>query len=362
MKITNFNLEKWYVEYEFSSKYNFSASGIKQNTLNDLNIDINKNLILTYSQAYGNQELREKIAKNYNISSEEVLITNGAIEALFLIQIILSDTNKKIITINPTYPALYQIFKDTNCDVYNWNLNFEEKFRPNFEELEKLILLTKAEILIINFPNNPTGINLTKNELEKLLKIAEKYNLFIISDEVYSDLALEKNTIYKYYKNSVSINSFSKAYGLAGIRIGYMLSNKEIIEKCTNLRHYTTLCNNLLGESIALDVLNNKKAIFKNNFDLINKNKSIILEQLNTLKEKGIIDYVEPDCGVMLFCKLNNSESEAFCREFEKNESILLLPANKYHNDFKHFIRIGFGIETDKLLYCLERFISFLHK
>lgn len=362
MNITNFDLEKWYVKYEFLSKYNLSTSGIRPLKLRDLGVELDKNLTLSYSPATGDTNLREKLALDKkNVLTEEVLVTNGAIEALFLIQMVLGEKNKKIITVSPTYPALYNIFSDLGCDIKEWKLVFENNFRPDFNTLERLIIEHKAEILIINFPNNPTGINLTDEEFQNLIKIAKKYNLLIISDEVYTELnPNEKHHLYEAYKKSVVINSFSKSYGLAGIRIGYMIANEKIIQKCMNLRHYSTICNNILGEQIALQALEKKQEIFELNQKLMLENREITFKVLEKLKSKNLIDYILPDVGVMVLVKLNNDiDAEAFCTEFEKQESILLLPANKYREDYKNFFRLGFGINSAELIYCLDKLTDF---
>lgn len=364
MNITNFDLEKWYVKYEFSSKYNLSTSGIRSLNLNDLEIELDKNLTLSYSPATGDNTLREKIALDKKVLAEEVLITNGAIEALFLTQMVLVGKNKKIITVSPTYPALYNTFNDLGCDVKEWKLEFENNFRPDFDILEKLILEHQAEILIINFPNNPTGINLTEEEFQTLIKIAQKYDLLLISDEVYTELNPDKkHNLYENYKKSITINSFSKSYGLAGIRIGYMIADEKIIQKCLNLRHYSTICNNILGEQIALQALEKKQEIFELNQKLMLENREITFKVLEKLKAKNLIDYILPDVGVMVLVKLNDDiDAEDFCTEFEKKESILLLPANKYREDYKNFFRLGFGISSAELVHCLDKLTDFLRK
>ncbi|MEK7432238.1 MAG: pyridoxal phosphate-dependent aminotransferase [Cyanobacteriota bacterium] len=365
MKISSFELEKWYVKYEFSSKYNLSASGIRPLSLNDLEINFPSTKKLSYSPVNGSIELREKISTEYNVNPDQVLLTNGAIESLYLIQTILAEkhdilSGKKILALKPLYPALYSTFKDFGCEIFDWELKFENNFKPDFENLEYLIKKHKIEILIINFPNNPTGIFLNENEFNTLIEICKKYDIFIISDEVYSDFLPKKINILDYYKKACIINSFSKFYGLPGIILGYMITNKELIAECTNLKHYTTICNNIMSEAIALEVIDKKEIIRENNNNLILKNKDYTFKILNNLKKDGFIDFIEPEIGVMVFVKLNNIDSEQFCIDFEKTESILLLPANKYDIKYKNFFRLGFGIEHETLKYCMEKFDFFI--
>ncbi len=147
MKISSFELEKWYVKYEFSSKYNLSASGIRPLSLNDLEINFPSTKKLSYSPVNGSIELREKISTEYNVDTEQVLLTNGAIESLYLIQTILAENNKKILALKPLYPALYNTFQDFGCEIFDWKLKFENNFKPDFENLEYLIKKHKIDLV-----------------------------------------------------------------------------------------------------------------------------------------------------------------------------------------------------------------------
>ncbi|MBC7474122.1 MAG: pyridoxal phosphate-dependent aminotransferase [Candidatus Sericytochromatia bacterium] len=370
MKITNFDLEKWYVKYEFSSKYNLSASGIKPNNLSYLNLDDNyKNIPLTYSPANGNAELIKIISEMNNVSMQEVLVTNGAIEAIFLAQMAIMNKGDKLITVKPTYPALYQVAQDLGVEVIDWKLDFKNSFIPNLTELEDLIIGHKPKLLVINFPNNPTGATIKLEDLEEICFMCEKYNCYLLSDEIYKNLSINDNSkseqinAYKFYEKSISINSLSKAYGFAGLRIGWMIADPDIIEKCTNLRHYTSLCNNTLGEHFAINILNNSEKYLDESNNHAKKNYAILEKKLALWNKRFKIKYVKPEAGVMVFIKMPQvSDTEDFCVKFEEKTGILLLPGNKYGQDYKNFFRMGFGGETHDLIYCLDKLELFLSK
>lgn len=353
MKIKKFNIEKWYLKYEFSSKYNLSASGISPSIFSDKNKEIINNIYeFPYSEAQGKKELRELLGNIYNVKSENILITNGAIESLFLLQTILAEKNMNIICLKPTYNALFQIFESLGVNIIDWEIKYENNFRPDFENLEYLIKKYKSEYIIVNFPNNPTGIDLNQNEYDKLEELSLKYNIKIISDEVYKDLSDNNN--YNWNKNKIIVSSLSKAYGLAGIRVGWIIADKKIIEKILNLRHYTTLCNNVFSENFAIEVLKNKNYY-------LNLANNIRKGNYNILLENKCFDFIKPDSGITVFVKLD-FDSEKFCIEFEKEESILLLPGNKYNKNYGNFFRLGFGMEKNKLIYCLSKLKDFIFK
>jgi aspartate/methionine/tyrosine aminotransferase len=367
MDITNFNLEKWYVKYEFSSKYNLSASGITPLSLKELEIEKDFwDTPLGYSPVRGNSELLEALANIYSVSPEEIMVTNGAIEAIFLAQMALLDKGDKVITVKPVYPALYQIAQDIGAEIIEWKLEFSEAFQPDTEKLEKLLQIHQPKMLIINFPHNPTGKSLSEKQLSEICFLAEKYNCLLLSDEIYKDLSYAqpvKNACQLLPESAISISSLSKSYGLPGLRIGWMVCNRDIISKCANLRHYTSLCNNLTGEIFATSALKNYEIITKNSVEHARGNFKILQSRLEKWRLEFAIDYIEPDSGVMVFVKMNNfNDTEQFCIDFENKTSILLLPGNKYGAEYARFFRLGFGGKTDELIYCLEKLEIFLQK
>lgn len=362
MEITKFYLEKWYVEYEFKSKYNLSASGIKTLKLNEIGYDDDfYQTNLTYSPANGSDDLLTILAKNNNTEKNNILVTNGAIEGLFLIQMLLFKPSDNIIVVRPVYPALYQIAQDMGANIIDWPLEFKDNFQPDLNKLEKLMVSNNPKALIVNFPNNPTGAKLSFEKKQKIIDLCKKYDSYLISDEVYSKIDLADNQDFPEYDKKITINSLSKSYGLPGLRIGWVQANKQIIEGLINIRHYTTLCNNVISEKIASNVLNDQEKYIKRSLDILKENSQITYQCLDKLKEVGKIDYIKPAAGLMVFIKLLNvSDSESFCREFEDKTGILLLPGNKYGDDYKEYFRLGFGIDLNNLTYCLDKFSEFI--
>lgn len=362
MEITKFYLEKWYVEYEFKSKYNLSASGIKTLKFNEIeHSDDFYQTNLTYSPANGSDDLLTILAKNNNTEKNNLLVTNGAIEGLFLIQMLLFKPSDNIIVVRPVYPALYQIAEDMGSNIIDWSLNFNDNFQPDLNNLEQLMEKHQPKALIINFPNNPTGAKLNFEQKQKIIDLCKKYNSYLISDEVYGQIDLDNDQDFPEYHKKITINSLSKSYGLPGLRIGWVKAEPQIIEGLINIRHYTTLCNNVLSEKIAYDVLSDHKKYIKRSLDILKKNSQITYNVLDKLKEAGKIDYIRPAAGLMIFIKLLNvQDSEVFCRKFEDKTGILLLPGNKYGDDYKEYFRLGFGIDLNNLTYCLDKFSEFI--
>ncbi|GIW22342.1 MAG: hypothetical protein KatS3mg068_1349 [Candidatus Sericytochromatia bacterium] len=167
MQITRFDIEKWYLKYEFTSKYNLSSSGISPSFFTKKNKELLKLIYdFPYSQAKGRKELIKILASIYNVKEENIIVTNGAIESLFILQILFSTKKEKIICLKPCYNGLFNIFKSFGTKIIDWEIRYEDNFRPNFEYLEYLIKKHKPKyIIVINFPNNPTGIDLTERRI-----------------------------------------------------------------------------------------------------------------------------------------------------------------------------------------------------
>src|SRR5690606_33903837 len=130
---------------------------------------------------------------------------------------------------------------------------------------------------------------------------------------------------------------------------GWLAASEQVISHCLNLKHYTTICNNFLGEHYAIQILENEGLFLQKTADLLQENREIALNRLEKLKEAGLLDYINPDAGLSVFVKLPVDNTEPFCEAFEAVESILLLPGNKYGQTYRQFFRLGFGIETEKL-------------
>jgi aspartate/methionine/tyrosine aminotransferase len=367
MDITYFALEKWYTKYEFSSKYNLSASGIRPLTLNELGIDDGyREMPLGYTPAAGNRDLITILAEKYSAGQEEIMVTNGAIEALFLAQMALIRKGDKVITIMPVYPALYQVAADLGAEIIEWKLEFSEGFQPDTTRLEKLLETYRPRMLVINFPHNPTGVCLAPEQLQEICRLARKFNCFLLSDEIYNEMSYsepQQSAFSLYPEGAISISSLSKAFGLPGLRTGWLAANREIIEKCLNLRHYTSLCNNYLGEAFAVKALKNSGKITGNSLKHAFSNYLVLKEKLSPWQNEFDLDFVEPQAGVIIFIKLNRlKDTEDFCVEFEKETGILLLPGNKYGPEYSGFFRLGFGGKQDELIFCLARLENFLYE
>ena len=211
---------------------------------------------LTYGAIRGSDALRERLASLYSarvsshLPTENILITPGAIAANFLLFYTLIGPGDHVVCVHPTYQQLYAVPESIGAEVSLWKLQEKKKYIPDLENLKGLVK-DNTKMIIINNPNNPTGATIPKSVLQGLVEFAREKDIIILSDEVYRplfhgispvDQEFPPSIISMGYSKTIITGSMSKAYSLAGIRIGWIASrDRSIIEAIATARDYTTI-------------------------------------------------------------------------------------------------------------------------
>ncbi len=352
MKIKPFKLERYYTINEFSAKYSLCNSDCEAMTIKDL-LALEKgasekfnNLWLGYTETKGHPELRQNVADIYtNIKADDMLICTGAQEPIYLFSKANLNEGDEVIVQTPCYQSVQSVPESIGCKVLNWNVKYEKDI-PVFdiEELEKLIT-NKTKVIYLNTPHNPTGFHFSIKEQESIIKIARKHNIIIFCDEVYREIEHSPEyTIPAFadvYEKGVSVSVMSKAYGLPGLRIGWIITkNKSILNNVAILKEYTTICNAGPSEFLAGVALRNRQTILKRNLGIIKSNLSLYEEFFNKYKE--FFTWYKPNSGPIAFVKMNfDKDDMAFAKKVLEEQKVLLLPGGIY--DYEGYFRIGFG-------------------
>ena len=217
---------------------------------------LNTSTKLTYGAIRGSDALRGRLASLYSarvsspLPTENILITSGAIAANFLLLYTLIGPGDHVVCVHPTYQQLYAVPESLGAEVSLWKLRKERNFIPDLEDLKGLVK-DSTKMIMINNPNNPTGATIPKSILQALVDFAQEMDIIILSDEVYRplfhgispiDSDFPPSIISMGYNKTIVTGSMSKAYSLAGIRIGWIASrDKSIIEAIATARDYTTI-------------------------------------------------------------------------------------------------------------------------
>lgn len=356
----NFELEIHFSKWEFKAKYHMTASDVQSMSLKELmgmatpkERNDFENQWLGYTETWGDDELRESIADTYDtMNYENILCFSGAEEGLYATMRVLLTKDDHAVVIVPNYQAAETLPLEI-CEVTGVALQEANNWRLHIDDVAKAIR-PNTKIVSINFPNNPTGATMSAVELQDLVTLCRKHDIYLFSDEVYRLLELdEKNRmvqVAEIYEKGLSLNVLSKAYGVPGLRIGWIASqDKDVLLRLERYKHYLSICNSRPSEILAKIVLRNKAQILDKNRALLTKNLAE-LEQF-FMKYPNLFDWYTPNGGCIAYPKYTGPGTvEDFCEALVNEYGVLLLPASIYRSELMETpadrFRIGFGREN----------------
>jgi aspartate/methionine/tyrosine aminotransferase len=351
MKISEFKLERYFEEHEFSAKYILCASDCEPLTIGEVlteyEISTLKSLRLSYAEAQGTPDLRNEAAKLYKAISPEDLVVCVPEEGIFIAMNALLNPNEKVIVQTPCYQALSEIPKAIGCKITKWlpEAKSTHSWHWNIEFLEENVD-KKTKMIIVNSPHNPTGHLFTNQEYHEIIKIAKNNNCIVFSDEMYRMLEQEKQDRLSsgadLYKKCVSLSGVSKILGLGGLRIGWLATkDKALRDKIIKFKDYTTISSSVPGQYIAQIALTKIDTIVSRNLNTIRNN----LEDLDSFfaRHPNKFDWFRPKAGSTAFVKINFTQDvENFCENLVKKKSVMLMPSTKFDYG-NNYLRFGLG-------------------
>ena len=367
MNIAPFKLERYFTLYEFTSKYSLCNSDCEAMSIEDLlkleegAVESFHNTWLGYTQTKGDPGLRRDISDIYqSIIPEDLLVFTGAQEPIYLFCQAMLEAGDEVIVQTPCYQSLKSVPDSIGCKVQEWQVKYEGGI-PTFdlEELEGMIS-TKTKVLFINTPHNPTGYHFTHEEQQTLIELAREYGVMIFSDEVYRELELKPEYLLPamadVYELGVSLGVMSKAYGLPGLRIGWIATKHQaVLSQLSILKEYTSMCNSAPSEFLAGLALRNRKQILDRNLKIVLENTRVY--ETFFQKYADLFSWFQPKAGPITFVKMLFSQDDAsFAEKVLNEQQLLLLPGEVY--DFNGFFRIGLGRKA--IPEALEQFEIFL--
>lgn len=367
MQMPEFKLERYFAKYEFNSKFLLSASDCETLTIEELLKMAGKDhlellsLNLGYTDSQGHIDLRTEISKLYeNIKPSEVLAVAGAEEGIYIAIRSLLRSGDHVIVQTPCYQSMISVAESQGITVTKWIMDPNDDWELNLDQLRNS-LRQNTKMIIINFPHNPTGAIISHSKYEEIIKIAKSSDLILFSDEVYRLLELDEKSRLRstvdMYKKAISLGVMSKAFGLAGLRLGWIVCrDKEILNALIGYKDYTTICNNVVGEYLATLALSIKEQILQRIRTIIDKNILILDDFMSA--HNHIFSWVRPKGSSIGYIQLQGDiRAEEFCSLLVKATGVLLLPSIVYGMEDNYF-RIGFGRENFSS--ALEAFGNYL--
>lgn len=369
MKLPLFKLEEYLAKTEFSSQYLLSCSDAQTISLKELlemadpeSRRLWDTLSLGYTESRGHPLLKEEIADLYEkISSDQVLTFAGAEDGIYCFMQTLVSPRDHVIAIGPAYQSLIDLPRSLGAEMSVMWLKEEEQWKLDLDALAALFR-PNTKLVVINFPHNPTGAIPTLHEQKRLIDLCRKSNAYLFSDEVYRYMEIDEKdrlpAICDVYERGISLSVMSKAFGLAGLRIGWIATQDlELLNQVALYKHYTSICNSGLSEIATIMALRAKEKILSRNLQIMRSNLSLL--DAFVQKHRSLFHWVRPKGGCIAFPRLLTGEPiEAFCRRALEKKSVLLMPAEIFSFPSNHF-RIGFGRKN--MPEALEKFDEFLH-
>jgi aspartate aminotransferase len=296
---------------------------------------------LKYGQAKGLPQFRSALAKktsetfDVKITQENILVSPGARFSVFLAITTLLNPGDEIIVIEPAWPAYKDCALNAGVKVRSIQTTLESKWEPSIKQIEDAIN-SNTKMIVLNYPNNPTGKILPINLQDEIINLARKNNLFVLSDEIYAQYSNKdwKSILSYNYEKSIVTQSFSKSHAMTGFRIGYAISNPEIIDKMSKLQ---ALCLTNVSEPIQFVALQALNADTSNNTNIVKSRLEVLIQ-----KAKAIgLEFIEPDGSMYLFAKVPKDGFDG--TEFANSlldRGLAVAPGEGF-GDCKDFIRIS---------------------
>ncbi|MBQ6949159.1 MAG: aminotransferase [Firmicutes bacterium] len=371
MKIKTFKVEQWMNEWEDHCTYNLAETCIDSMTIKELletcGEDVEKYMLgladtrLTYSHIYGSPELLDGIAGLFEVelSHDDIIPTHGAIGANNQVIHTLIEPTDNMLSVMPTYQQHYSIPESIGADVRIIELNLDNHFLPDLDQMRSLVD-ENTKMITINNPNNPSGSLIPVEVMKEIVEIARSVDAYVLCDEVYRGISEDGSympSIVDLYEKGISVGSMSKVFSLAGLRLGWIVSrDKKLMEECRERRDYDTISCGAIDDKLAALALNNKEKIFARNREILLKNRAILDQWVNETPE---VYYQRPVAGTtaLVYYK-KDIPSYELCVKLLQSKGVMFTPGECF--EMEGAVRIGYAFDSKLLREGLDKFAEFL--
>lgn len=366
MKIEVFKMERMQSLWENLVDYNLSESGVHPLTLKELlsaeELQQLTEVELGYTQTNGTPPLRQQIARLYpGLDPEDIMVTAGSSEANFLLMWSLIEPGDKVVFELPNYLQMWGLTRAFGARVEPLWLKEELGWQPDPAEIDRVIT-PGTKLVILTNPNNPTGSILKPGIRQQIIERVKEVGAWLIADEVYRGAERNEEETPSFYgqiEKVAVVGGLSKAYGLPGLRLGWLAGPAELVQKVWTYHDYTTISVSALTDHLATRALEPTRRL-----QLLNRTRNIIKTNLPILEKwlqsfDGLFNYQPPQAGAILFTaykyKINSTQ---LVEKLLKEKNVLLVPGD--HFELDHHLRLGYGSPPDYLQTALDRITKFL--
>jgi aspartate/methionine/tyrosine aminotransferase len=354
MQLEQFSLERMQSTWENLVAINLSESGVQplspRELLGDDKVALGALLDqrLGYSQSNGTRGLRSAIAARYpGATIDHVQVTNGGSEANFVATWRLVVPGDEVIVLVPNYLQIWGLARAFGATAHEWPLiddPHQGRWRPDLDALDRLVS-AKTRLIAICTPNNPTGARLTADELDQIAAIAARHGTWVLSDEIYRGAevdGIETPSMWGRYDRVLVTSGLSKAYGLPGLRIGWVVAPPPLIESLWSYHDYTTIAPSPLSDRLATVALapDTRERLIARTRGILRANLPLVEAWLHD--HPGGFSWTRPEAGAIVYVRYHyRVNSTTLVTRLRETRSVLIVPGDHFGMD--GYLRLGYG-------------------
>ena len=346
--------------YYHTTVHDLGSSGVQEYGFCELReiLDIDweslDGLKFSDSTSYGLAALREIISTRWgNGSLDCVMVTHGSSEAIYAAMTVLLKPGDQVIALDPIYHSLTSIAESIGCDIHRWEMREGQGFVPDVGDLASLMKIN-PKMVVVNFPNNPTGRSLSDEDANKLVAMVADSGAYLFWDAALSEIVYGRRPLpdpTTMYDRAISVGTFSKAYGLPGLRLGWCVAPPDVLASMVCLRDRMTLSVSPIVEFLGLKAAQCADKLLRPRMEQAERNLGLLLEWAEA--DISLIEITPPDGGVTVFPRLIGIDNtEDLCHELGRDHGVLLVPGNCFGDPSR--VRLGFGGESGSFATGLE--------
>jgi aspartate/methionine/tyrosine aminotransferase len=363
MRIEPFAMERLQSTFENQVEFNLAESGVHPLRLGELVHDTaaREALLaegLRYTQTNGTPPLRAQIASMYpGATAGHILVTNGGSEANFIAAWNLVAPGDEVVMMVPNYMQMWGLAHAFGATVRDWPLvNDGSRWCLDDDALERAVS-PRTKLIVICNPNNPTGARFDPADLDRIAAVAGRHGSWVLADEIYRGAELdgrETATMWGRHDRVIITSGLSKAYGLPGLRIGWVVGPPALAASLWGYHDYTTIAPAALSDALARRALEpaRRSAILSRTRGILNQNFPIIANWLD--RHDGLFSYTPPDAGAIVYARYHHAiNSTELVTRLRQEKSVLVVPGDHFGMD--GYLRLGFGEQAGYLRHALDR-------
>lgn len=347
-----------WAKHQAAARYNLGNSGILPCDLNDLTVTLD-DIVLSGPNAEGYGPLKEAIAAHYATHADCVMTAQGTSMANFLAFATLLERGDEVLVEQPTYELFLAALSYLGADIKRFSRSFENGYQPDIDELRTLIS-PRTKLIVLSSPHNPSGVTVEQSALQQIRELAASVGAYVLVDEVYRDILFEDAPPSAIHLGDhfISTASLTKAYGLHGLRCGWILCKPELAERMRRLNDLFGASGSMPSDTLALAAFRQLDKLAARTRSLLDQNYKLAASFLNDHTE--FLDYVLPPRSMIAFPRLKHFASSDALHDLLRTLETSIVPG-KYFEAPRHF-RLGFAVRPDDVRAGLRNLSQALHQ